>query len=464
MGASSSILESLKASKISEVMEYFDNSALLKGFYTEAKKESSSSNMLCLNGVSQFLAKENVGNTVALYASPFLGAIATSSSCLRQAYITMNSSTSTESENKITQETNLSDIIIKNEDEFKLFLQYLFFYHELYDLFADECFKEDKLTQDKFKEYIEDIVDDDNDSNALENLIQSAYTDLPNKSSFSHLVSWSVTKLIGPDSFLATRTAQGNGQQKRTRRLGKSFTVSMDGNGAVNILKENKVSERVVCLRWHKVSSTEEFLAPLKALPVENFSSILQSDMNCSRVIYCTDSNDPNIIISMYWLTDLGEKFEGYMREAHEEDGLFHTSLSNGVISKPISKEQFVIFEHGGWKHDVSVGDVYNSQIVEVLNENKNGLSAAFQSLQEEFGADVRDNKVHSGSLGCTLEGDKFLSLLHHTADEHVKFAAQKVENSNDNKVFSKHLNDLRKNVTTMTFTVVNLFDGHWLK
>ena len=129
MGASSSIIESVKASKISDLIDYFDNEALLKGFYTEAKKESSSSDdVLCLNGVSRFLANENVVNTVALYALPFLGAIATSTSCLRQAYITMNSSTSsTETETKVTQTANLSDIIIKNEEEFKLFLQHLLF-------------------------------------------------------------------------------------------------------------------------------------------------------------------------------------------------------------------------------------------------------------------------------------------------------------------------------------------------
>ena len=225
MGSSSSFLESVKSSKISNYIDYFDNSALLKGFYTEAAKQSSSET-LSLNGVLRFLANDNVGNTVALYASPFLGPMATSSSCLRQAYITMSTYNNTpelasNASTSVKQDTDLKMISILDEKEFKLFLKHLLFHHILYELFADESFKVDFLNKEKLREYIEDIVDDDTDQNTLNGLVDAVYADLPRKNDFSCLVSWSVSKLLGSESFLSLKQKV----QRRKPRLGKSFSV-----------------------------------------------------------------------------------------------------------------------------------------------------------------------------------------------------------------------------------------------
>lgn len=134
-----------------------------------------------------------------------MGAFATSTFCLKQAYWTSTGRT----------QDNDPDTAELQDHEFKLMLKHLFFYHNLYALFGEKCEHHSVISRDMFGEALDELSDE---SCTLEMLDQK-YAALGEKPTFGTYVKTMAETYLSDDSQALHQSALMIEEKLRVRFL-----------------------------------------------------------------------------------------------------------------------------------------------------------------------------------------------------------------------------------------------------
>lgn len=381
-----------KSQVLSTACDYFSNAESIHGFYISVKQQSTPG--VRLKDISSFFKSDNPERSVALYAAPFLGPFATSNFCLMQAYCVTRPGSS--------ETIDLNSAELSSEAEFCLFVKHLYVFSQLYEFLGEECRHDLSITDATYAQICSNMLDVPEPTSSLNEIGISTFATL--------------STTICDHFFLPDSTYLKMKSSSREENFGKAKE-----NFHPKTIAKSIMSTQCLHIVIQNSKNHDKYLNTLKAVPIANFM-MLMDDMKATQILYTQDIDDPETIVTFYWLQDYGEAKETILREQMEEGGVLKDSITRGLVSREKETTHILIDCVGGWPGFCPGDHIhYISCKVENKESWEDKTILALSKASRQLG-------LQSILCGKCIVDEEWSVLLHYTEEKWKSKGSMEVE------------------------------------